>query len=154
MNGQFKPWSMTIGLALLAALVTVSSLISPALAQRQGARGYNQLQRYNQEQAFDLKTRQQQTLGGQGSMSPVERQGRRQEFDRQQFQQQWLQQRQLREMPPSPKDPGVEEREVQRFKKEQQAQQLDFNIGEQRRESTTAAQQPDFITRISPFADH
>ena len=154
MNSPFRPWSVAAGLALLAALAAGSRLISPALAQRQGAPGYNQLQRYNQEQAFDLKTRQQQTLGGQESLPPAERQSRQQEFDRQQFQQQWLQQRQLRELPLSPTGPGVQEREIPRFKKEQQAQQLDFTMGEQRRESKAAAPPPDPITRISPFLDH
>lgn len=145
---------MTIRCALFAATAANSGLISPALAQRQGAPGYNQLQRYNQEQAFDLKTRQQQTLGRQGSLAPAEQQSWRQEFDRQQFQQQSLQQRQLRELPQSPAGPGREEREIQRFKTEQQAQQLDFKIGDQRLEAGPAAPPPDFIKRISPFADH
>lgn len=154
MNRAFRPGSMAIRCALLAALAANSGLFSPALAQRQGAPGYNQLQRYNQEQAFDLKTRQQQTLGGPGSLSPAERQGRQQEFDRQQFQQQWLQQRQLRELPQSPAAPAVEQREIQRFKQEQQAQQLDFKIGEQQRATGPAAPPPDFTKQISPFGDH
>jgi hypothetical protein len=90
------------------------------------------MSRYDQKQILDLKMRQYRDLKQSDGQSPAEPQDLQREFYRQQLEQQQLLQRQRRQTEPQSlplKPPRREpQSDIQRFKRENRAQQLDFDI--------------------------